>query len=262
MKEWIDTKKKYIQLIDSALKINNLQFPLIEMPTMEFSSVIGYRNVMGLLLIKAKIEIDDDNHTDSIRNILDVIKYGKMIRSGDKSSILTYMIGAAIEGTGLKWLQNALCTIKYENDILQKILIIINNKPVLDKAFIKSINGELNYFVIPSIAHLAQQIEPILTQLGINQKSIYDRNNSINLAKQEFQQIISNAKMPWSSRNKKYYSDSQENSGTVPSELEWFFYPSPENMDIINQFDIHNIEHVMKWKEYSTIYVWKNCLNK
>lgn len=260
LKEWVGTKNECIQLIDDALKINHIQFPLIDMSTMQLPSFVEYRNILGLLLVKAKISIYDNNHTDSIKNILEVIKYGNMIRYGDNSSILTYMIGTVIEEKGLKWLQNVLCNIKYENTILQTILISIQNTSVIDKSFIKSMNGELNYFLIPSIKHLAIQIEPIINQLSLNQKSIFDTNKTIKLAKKQFQQIINKTKEPWSSKDALFYTDSQDNSENSPSELECFFSYCPGYVDIINKFDIKNEKHVMEWKKVGMAAKGKNNL--
>ncbi len=247
LKNWLETQKNNIQLIDNAIAVDSIQFPLIDVSTMELPMFSEYRSLLSLKLIQAQIHLSDNNNHAALLNVLDAIKLGRMVRYGKNSSLFHNMIGISLEGNGVKWLQNILCTKKYSNKTLQLILRIIPNQGIIDKAFIASMEDELNDFVIPNIENYSDQIEPIITQLKMDRLSIYDRKDSIAMANKQFEQIINNAKTPWTDRNKDITSDNYKLSDEIITKAEELIYMLPSSN--FSEFDINNQEVVAKWKE-------------
>lgn len=251
LKKWLNSKHAYIQLVDKAIEKSHIKFPLIDVSKdvslMELPSFTEFKSLIALKLIEAKIQIHEGYHEDAVETILDVVKIGNMVRHGEQSTILNYMIGTALERTGIRWLQDLLCTIKYDNRTLEMVLTVINVSKTSDDAFITAIESEFNNFIIPSIIIYSNKIEAILSQMKIDQASIYDRNDSIKITKIQYQRIIDNAKVPWPKRNKKKSSDSNNDLDILTPEAEYIM--ELVSCDMLNEFDIKNSEHVAKWQE-------------
>jgi hypothetical protein len=200
LKNWIETQQTNLELIDYALEANTLKFPPIDIASLELPMFQEYRSILGLKLIQVKIFLSENKYNAAIAHILEAVKLGRLVRHGEKSSILHYTIGVALEGQSIQWLQEILCIAKHNNRTLGQILGVIHHEEIPDEAFIASLRDELNNFVIPSIEYYSGQIEPILEELKMNGEHIYDKNDSINISKKQFQQIIHNAEKPWSKR--------------------------------------------------------------
>jgi hypothetical protein len=247
LKEWGESKKQCSQLLEDALENNHLKFPQIDVSDPDLPYFADYKSLAGLKLINVKTYMNTGRHAEAIKNILDVIRFGSMVRFAEKSTILNYMIGTAIEGNGIKWLQDTLLFKDYSTNSLENILIQIQDNQPSDNAFINSINSELNNFIIPSIKLTAKQINPILSQLHIDHESVYDVNDSIQLHSIQIQHISRNAMLPWPKRNQKLPSEIDSLSAYNTLELEETMYLV--SGDMLNEFDINNIEHVKKWRE-------------
>ena len=246
LKEWLGTQESNLHLFNQVLEENHIKFPPINVETMDLPMFTDYRSALALKLIQAKIHLSQKDTNLATANILEAYKFGRMVRYGERSSILHYMIGTSIEEQSLRWLQNILCTSKLSNDTMQQILFTIQLEKIKDEAFISAIKDEFNNFTIPIIEYYSKQIGPILKQLEINKKSILDEKESINLITKQLHRIVDNANSPWPERDDYVLRDYLQDPGIV-AKLEKI-----ENLMFCNgktKFDINNVEQVTKWKE-------------
>ena len=258
LKNWIDTQTSNIKLIKKVIKSNHLRFPPIDVSTMEFPNFREYRSVLGLILIQAKIHLSQNDLNLAIVDILEALKFGRMVRYGERSTLLHYLIGISLEAQSLRWLQNILCTSKLSNKTLLQVLSVIEIEKVEDEAFIAALEGEVNNFTIPLIECHFKKIEPIFIQLEINQSNIYDKQDSINIVRKQFQKIRNNANAPWIERKEYFILDDFEDVYEIADQLEEFEYLMPDCDE--NEFDMNNAEHVAKWKELEKLAKGKSNL--
>jgi hypothetical protein len=251
LEKWLDSKQDLIRLFDRAIKKNSIQYPVMDITSMEVLNFGDFKDAIVLKKLQAEQYLNDGHSGDAIDSILDAVKYGRMIASGENAQIIHYMAGSAFESKSLKWLESLLCRSRHDRGTLQRVLNAIPDKNIADSALVAAFTIELNSYAIPIIEMISSQIEPVLTELKMNHPPIFDKDDSVDLVSGLFKKVIENTTTPWPKRDKKISADFQNDFRKENPDREgledWML--SLLVGEKIDNFDINNKKQVAEWKK-------------
>lgn len=249
LKDWLQSKEKYIRIIDQAIQIGSIQFPPIDIEEPLFPKFMDLRDASNVKLILARLHIEQQEFSKAFDDLLSVVKLGEMISSGQGAAIIHYMIGGVIEVSATNRLEKMCLNPEIDEKTLSGLLLKIKNSsrydPILSTAFTEELNG----FIVPTIINEDKSISRITKILSIDKNTIFDTDETVRLSKLFVSRIIKNSNSYWVLRDKNIVADAENlispsiNSSKSYQDLTWEFYLS----GMIYNFDQKNEDHVKNW---------------